>query len=142
MRKMRMQRTLSALLALGLTATLAAAQEPRSRDTFNWSGRVPAGRWIQVRNINGEIRVEPATGDQVQVTAVKTWRRGDPEDVRIEVKKVGPGDEDVIICALWSPEAYCDERGYHSPSSGRRNRRDNDVSVEFRRSEESRVGEE
>src|SRR3712207_2369100 len=100
-----MYKTILAFAALTVLAAPTAAQE-RSRDTFNWSGRVPAGRWIQVRNINGEIRIEPATGDQVKVTAVKTWRRGDPEDVRIEVKKVGPGDEDVMICALWSADAY------------------------------------
>jgi hypothetical protein len=125
-----MQRLLFALTALTVITTPALSQE-RSRDTFNWSGRVPPGRWVQLRNINGEIRVEPATGDQVQVTATKTWRRGNPEDVRITVNKFGPGEQDVIICALWSETAVCDESGYRDRGSGR-NRRDNDVSVEFR----------
>ncbi|MDQ3950506.1 MAG: hypothetical protein M3282_09170, partial [Gemmatimonadota bacterium] len=128
------QRTLWALTALTLATAAVGlpAQEPsRSRDTFNWAGQVPAGRWITVRNLNGEIRVEPATGNRVEVTAVKTWRRGDPADVRIEVKKYGPGEQDVLICALWSETAHCDEDGYRDRGSGR-NRRDNDVSVEFR----------
>jgi hypothetical protein len=120
------------LIALGLaTISTALPAQERSRTTWNWEGVVPAGRWITVRNLNGEIRVEPATGNRVEVIATKTWRRGDPADVRIEVKKYGPGDQDVVICALWNEGSYCDEEGYHGHSSGRRNR-DNDVSVDFR----------
>ncbi|MFN2563445.1 MAG: DUF4097 domain-containing protein [Gemmatimonadaceae bacterium] len=127
------QRLVFAIAALAALTTPALAQEPsRERDAFNWSGRVPPGRWIYVRNLNGEIRVEPTTGDQVQVTAVKTWRRGDPADVRIEVKKYGPGEQDVVICALWSEDSYCDESGYRHRSRSGSNRRDNDVNVEFR----------
>jgi hypothetical protein len=127
-----LRQTLFALPALLLLATSASSQErSRERDAFNWAGQIPAGRWITVRNLNGEIRVEPTTGNRVEVTATKSWRRGDPADVRIEVKKYGPGEEDVLICALWSEESYCDERGYRQRGSGR-SRRDNDVSVEFR----------
>lgn len=129
-----MMRSLIVATVLGLTTTsiaLPAQERSRERDAFRWAGQIPAGRWITVRNLNGEIRVEPATGNQVEVTATKSWRRGDPADVRIEVKKYGPGDQDVVICALWSEESYCDEGGYRHRNSGR-NRRDNDVSVEFR----------
>ena len=121
---------LFSLATLGLLASTTAAQERSSARDFQWAGRVPAGRWIYVRNLNGEIRVEPTAGDRVEVTAVKTWRRGDPADVRIEVTKYGPGDQDVLICALWNENTQCDESGYHSRGSGR-NRRDNDVSVAF-----------
>jgi len=65
----------------------------------------------------------------VEVVATKRWRRGNPEDVRIEVKRVGPNDGDVLICALWFEDSSCDERGYHNQSHG--DRHDNDVSVDF-----------
>ena len=123
--------TLLALAPLAILTAPAVSQERSRERDFQWSGQIPAGRWIYVRNLNGAIRVEPASGDRVEVTAVKSWRRGDPADVRVEVKKYGPGDQDVIICAFWSEEAYCDESGYRSRGSGR-SRRDNDVSVEFR----------
>ena len=126
-----MYKTVLTLTALALVATPAGSQERSSERDFQWTGQVPAGRWIYVRNLNGDIRVEPTTGDRVEVTAVKSWRRGDPADVRIEVKKYGPGEQDVLICALWSEEAHCDESGYRHRGSGR-NRRDNDVSVSFR----------
>src|SRR5688500_18464737 len=127
-----MRRTLLAVAALAAAAPIAAAQS-RSSNDFSWEGRIPAGRWLYVRNLNGAIRVERATGDKAEVTAVKRWRRGNPEDVRIEVEKVGSGDSDVIICAFWSENASCDEDGYRSRGNDNwRGRNDNnDTSVEF-----------
>src|SRR5262249_40596765 len=92
-----------------------------------------AGRTIRVRNLNGPITVGAASGDNVEVTAVKRWRRGDPSVVRIETKKYGPGEESVVICALWGDDSYCDEHGYESHGNDRRDPRlrNNDVSVEF-----------
>jgi len=93
---------------------------------------VPNGRWIYLRNVNGEVRVERGTGDRVQVTATKRWRRGDPNDVRITTEKAGDG-ESVVVCALYNENTSCDEDGYHG--SGRRGSHwgndDNDVSVDF-----------
>ena len=62
--------------------TLPAIGQTRQTDNFNWSGRVQAGRWIRVRNLNGSITVGQANGDNVEVTATKRWRRGDPNAVR------------------------------------------------------------
>ena len=117
-------------IALVLAALIARPAEAQRRsDTFNWEGRVPSGRWIYLRNVNGEVRVERGTGDRVQVTATKHWRRGNPDDVRITTEKAGDG-ESVVVCALYDDRARCDEDGYHS--SGHWNGdRDNDVSVEF-----------
>jgi DUF4097 and DUF4098 domain-containing protein YvlB len=79
--------------------------------------------------MNGAILVEPSTSDRVEVRARKrAGRRGDPEDVRIEVQKVGAGDGDVLICALWNEDAECTETSYRSNSSGWRR---NDTEVEF-----------
>ena len=126
----RVRLALSALLA---PAVVAGAQERRTEpNSFQWEGRVPAGRWVYLRNLNGEVRVEPGAGDRVEVRATKRWRRGDPEDVKIEATR-GRDGESVVVCALWHEEARCDEDGY---AGGRR--RDgwsssdrNDVSVEF-----------
>src|SRR5437588_11740371 len=104
---------LSTLVALSLLAPRSAVQA-QGKD-FNWDGRIQAGRWLYVRNLNGSVRVERASGDRAEVTAVKRWRRGNPEEVRVEVKKSGAGDGDVIICAFWNDRATCDEEGYHSP---------------------------
>jgi hypothetical protein len=117
------------LLALATLAPTAAAdaQEQRvDRAAFTWSGDIPAGSWIEVRNLNGPIHVSAASGRATEVSASKSWRRGDPKDVRFEVTKLGGGG--VLVCALWG-ESSCDEQGYHSEDHGWR--RGNDVEVEF-----------
>src|SRR5579862_8770810 len=98
-----MRRKISTLaLVLGVavpmlsTNATAWAQTRRSRDAerrdssdkpFSCSGTVRQGRWVYVRNLNGQVRVEQGTGDKVEITAVKHWRRGDPEDVKISVRQ-------------------------------------------------------
>jgi hypothetical protein len=127
-----MRRIEIAALALTLAASAAHAQQGSTERDFSWDGRIPTGRWLYVRNLNGSIRVERATGDRAEVTAVKRWRRGDPEDVRIEARRLGGDDGDAIICAFWTENASCDEDGYRSRGDNWRGRNDhNDTSVEF-----------
>lgn len=116
-----------AAAAVGLPSRLVAQQT--SRPDFTWQGTVAPDGWLRVRNVNGQMRVEAASGSQIEVVGTKRWRRGNPEDVRIEMKRVGPRDGDVLICALWFESSTCDEKGYRSNSRGRNN--DNDVSVDF-----------
>lgn len=121
--------TLAPLLALTLAASEADAQR-RTQTDFEWQGTIASGRRLYVRNLNGSIDVERATGDRAEITAVKRWRRGDPADVKVELRKVGAGDQDVIVCAIWTENTECDEDGY-DVRNDRGWRRGNDVSVEF-----------
>ena len=117
---------LAAALVLGATPALAQRQTDKS---FTWEGRIPDGKWLILHDINGAIHVEGTTGDKVEVTATKSWRRGDPDDVRITVAKFGAASDNVVICALWNEGATCDEHGYRSERHS--SNRNNDVSVEF-----------
>jgi hypothetical protein len=119
-------------LALITTIALPAAGQARQGDNFSWSGKIPAGRWIRIRNLNGGITVGPASGDNVEVTATKRWRRGDPSVVHFDVQKFGPGNESVVICALWGDRASCDDRHYESHGDRNSRNNNNDVNVEFR----------
>lgn len=96
-------------------------------DAFTWSGTIPSGRRIMIKNINGAIEVERSTSGRVEVRAEKRWRRGNPADVRIEQKKIG---DDVLVCALFSEGSQCDESGIHTDRRTKWNER-NDVSVRF-----------
>ncbi len=126
-----MTRVLAPLGALALVATLAAGAAAQQQiaestdDTFHWAGRIPAGAWIHVENLNGSIDVDSSTDAETDVRAEKSWRRGDPKDVRIVVMREG---DDITVCALWHDDDSCDERGRHS--HGDHNDR-NDVSVHF-----------
>ncbi|HEY2377014.1 MAG TPA: hypothetical protein VGH98_13635 [Gemmatimonadaceae bacterium] len=123
-----MRRSVLALLSVSVIgAAPLSGQRQTEQNAFTWSGRIPAGHWIRVRNLNGEINVTSSNSDRVEVTATKQWRRSDPQSVRIEVRKYGGNDEDVVICAIWNDRTDCDERGSDS-----HNVRNNDVSVQFR----------
>jgi len=128
---MRSPRLNTAVVALALAAVAAPALAQgaqTARDAFTWEGRIAPGRWLHLKNMNGSITVEGTSGDRVEVRATKHWRRGDPEDVRIEVRRVGRDTSDVLICALWYENSSCSEDGYRSNNSGWRH---NDTEVEF-----------
>ncbi len=114
-------------LALLTVATLAQAQD------FTWTGPVASGKTLTIKNIVGDVTVEPATGRDVRVTAVKReGRRGDPEDV--EIRRVEDGDG-VTICVVYpqsDADDGCDFRG-RVRRGDRRNRHwdDNDTRVDF-----------
>ncbi len=117
------------LAIVGHAAPARTAGAQQSSDRFTWEGRIPEGRWIRIRNVNGEITVTQGSGDKVQVTATKHWRRGNPDEVHFDTQQTGPGRQDVLICALWGDRTSCDEddEDHHSHRS-----RNNDTSVEFR----------
>lgn len=125
-----MSRRFAPVLFLILAACSSEAQE---HSTWRWSGQLGAGRTIIIRNLNGAIRLEPATGNTVEVVAEKEWNRGDPDRVRVEARLTEGGAGDLLVCALWGADARCDERGYsHGTARGAsRSWRDGDVSVRF-----------
>ena len=128
----------SLVVACGLwpVASITVSAQERATDReFRWDGALASGRWVYVRNLNGSVKVERATGAQLEVTAVKRWRRGDPADARVEVTRVGGGDGDVLVCGLWRDVTEeCDEQGYRTRDR-RRSRwdrdNDDDVSIEL-----------
>jgi hypothetical protein len=126
---MRTLHLLAASAAIALAVPAANAQE--RDDSFKWTGGIEAGRTVYVRNLNGAVRVETATGATAEVRAVKQWRRGDPKDVKITAEKTARGD--ILVCAIWEGrKTRCDEDGYSSSGDDSWfGRRDNDVSVEF-----------
>ncbi len=124
-----MIRFLSASFILALAAPALIAQERQGQD-FRWEGAVASGKWVKLQNINGDVEVMPASGNRVEITAIKRNRRGDTDNVRIEVKRYGTNEENVFVCAIWG-EATCDENGYHSPKRRNRDHDEGDTEVEF-----------
>ena len=84
---------LAALLISAAAFVLAADAPP-----FEWRGAIASGNSLEVKGINGEIRVEPSTGAGLQVSARITARRSDPNQVRVEVV---PRGGDIRICAVY-----------------------------------------
>ncbi len=116
-----------------LAAFLAAAparSQGADQNVTHWAWKVPAGAWINVRNLNGRIVVHGGTGDSVTVTATKRTRRGDPSFVRYDVQRYGDGARNVLVCALWGPDASCSPSSYESRGDNK-GRRGNEVRVDF-----------
>jgi hypothetical protein len=98
------------LLPILAIASLAAIASPINRTNLKtqgivqeetrWHGWIPGGQMVEVNNIYGNVRAEPASGDEIEVVATK---RGlsDPAQVTIEVVEHKGG---VTICAVY-PEA-------------------------------------
>jgi len=105
----------------------APAAASAVQQDFRWTGRIDAGKTLEIRGINGAIRVERATGAEAEVVAQKTARRSDPADVEITVV---PHDGGVTLCAVYPPvdgkENECRPGG-----GGHNNTHDNDVKVEW-----------
>jgi hypothetical protein len=118
-----------AALVLTLAPAVLGAQSRQSERAFTLNERVPAGQWLRIRNVIGEVHVRAGSGDRVEVVGTKSWRRGDPSVVRIETKKSSDGS--ILVCAFWNENATCDEHGYRSRGEGRGHRNNNDVSVDF-----------
>jgi hypothetical protein len=112
----------------------AGARRARADTTtdFHWSGHVDADRWVRIRDLSGSVHVERATGNDVQITGHKSWRYGDQDRVRFVLERTGPGEGDVLVCALWNDDSHCDEHGYdsHSHHHGWHDS-DDDVKVDF-----------
>lgn len=120
---------LAGVVLAATPSTLAAQDRQVQRDAFTLSERVPAGSWLRVRNVNGAIRARASTSDRVEITATKSWRRGNPAAVRVEMTKGGDGS--ILVCAYWTENATCDENGYRSRNEGRNRNDNNDTSLEF-----------
>jgi DUF4097 and DUF4098 domain-containing protein YvlB len=109
---------------------------------FRWTGTVQRGKAIEIKGVNGNVRAELASGNDVEVVATKHARRGDVNSVSVQVVQE---DGNVTVCAVY-PEPVRDYRRNRSGSrsnrndgpnecrpgsAGRMNVNDNDVSVDF-----------
>jgi hypothetical protein len=95
---------------------------------FRWQGRIAPGNAIEIKGVNGEVRAEPSSGNEVEVVAEKHGRRSDPAGVRVQVVEHAGG---VTICAVY-PDAVPGKHNECKPGSGgNMNVRNNDVSVDF-----------
>jgi len=108
-------------LALIIAAAVAAAPLAAQTDdgtTFRWSGKVSAGRFIRLHNMNGDIRVERGeAGSKVEVVAERRVDKGDPKLVTFALRMREDGD--VVVCALWGKDMRCTDDGSRgSYSSG------------------------
>lgn len=96
-------------------------------DEFTWTGSVDLGDVVEVKGVNGPVIAEMASGNRVEVRAVKQARRSDPSEVRIEVIEHAGG---VTLCAVY-PSRGSRKNECAPGDAGRMNVRNNDVEITF-----------
>lgn len=120
--------SLAALAVSGLALAAPLTAQTPTPD-FRWTGRVATGKTLEVKGVNGWIRATAASGNQIEVTAVKRAQRSDPEEVKVEVLEHGGG---VTICAVYpTPSRSRHENSCGAGDDGHMNTEDNDVKVDF-----------
>jgi DUF4097 and DUF4098 domain-containing protein YvlB len=112
----------AAAAALALLPGVATGQD------FNWRGSLAPGQAIEIKGVNGDIRAEPAGGNQVEVVADKSARRDNPDSVKIEVVPHAGG---VTICAVYPSRQGAQPNQCAPGKGGRMNVQNNDVNVRF-----------
>jgi hypothetical protein len=100
------------IASAGLAAVLVAAPMGpgllAQSDTFQWSSRMAQGQVLEVKGIVGSIHTTLATGAEAEVVARKRGRRGDFDEVAIEVEETRDG---YVVCAVYGSwnhgEGHC-----------------------------------
>src|SRR3989449_9758376 len=114
---------------LTVSALAAGAIATASAQDFNWHGRIAAGKRLEVKGVNGDVRAVLASGAEAVVNARKHARRSDPDDVEI---KVVQSDEGVTICAVYPTPPRAREENSCEPGDRWHSSTDNnDVVVDF-----------
>jgi len=111
--------------AMLLPTTLLGAQElvGRNEKVFTLTEAIADGSTLRVFTPSGRLTVLPASGNRVEFKGEKDVRNADIEDIGFQVIRSNNG---LTICALFSEDDECTDRGVRSESrSGRwwRNRR-------------------
>jgi hypothetical protein len=102
-----------ALSSLALVATLlaaAACHTSHGDNTFTLRGVAAPGHSVKIRNLNGPIRVVASNGNEVEVTAVRSYRGFFPQRVHFVSSTT---DDAMIICAVWG-DGECTADEYRS----------------------------
>jgi hypothetical protein len=96
-------------LALIIPAALAGCNYGHpEQSTFTWNGPIDTGHWVHLRNMSGDILVEPTSAPEVRVTAIQSRHAGSAPARIIETGANG----DIVICTMYSGGGICSADGY------------------------------
>jgi hypothetical protein len=122
MRKILNPIVLIAAVVVGATAYTTAQTD------FEWTGQLAPGQSIEIRGVNGEIRASAARGGNIIVTAVKSARRSNAADVRVDTVSHAGG---VTVCAIYPAAAGQPANECKAGGGGYSNAGNNDTVVDF-----------
>ncbi len=106
----------------------ALSGAPPKAGDFRFQKTLTADTRLEIHDQNGPIGVEAATGDSLEVVAIKTGRAADLDRVKVIAREEGGA---IVICALWPGQDASTCRPGSAPS-GHDDDSDTKVRVEFR----------
>jgi hypothetical protein len=116
----------SVALLHGFSATDPSTLTPvtATADTsanFAWSGTMPAGGWLRIRNLAGSVEVRRSSGNTVDVRATPEptsdrwfWSGPPLQSVKFVTQRQG---SDVVVCAVSRDKPNCDANDFSSPDN-------------------------
>jgi hypothetical protein len=72
-----------------------------TREALRWTGKLPAGQTIRLRNVNGGLRVEAAAGETVEIVATESKPESEKAQVTVQVAQ---GKDGMAVCAIFPGE--------------------------------------
>lgn len=117
------------LLSLALCLNSLAVSPARAQDSagdFRWQGAVAAGKAVEIKGVNGEVRAELTSGNAVEVVAVKRAGSSDPDSVSVKLIEHAGG---ITVCAVYPQRDG--EPGKCEPGGRGMSAYKNDVKVDF-----------
>jgi putative adhesin len=97
------------VLTLACAPYLASAQN-RDGD-FHWERRLAGGQRVHARNINGDIKVTPASSGRVEITGIRRGSGRSSDGLTAQVTETSDG---IMVCVIRADsDDECDGKGYH-----------------------------
>ncbi|HKB11057.1 MAG TPA: DUF4097 family beta strand repeat-containing protein [Vicinamibacterales bacterium] len=119
---------LNALAAAAVAAGAVATVQLAAQTDFQWRGPLSSGQTLEIKNINGDVRAAASSSSDAVVTAVKTARRSNPAEVRIEAVPHAGG---VTICAVYPSADAAVPNRCEAGGESRSRTKNNDTTVRF-----------
>lgn len=102
------------------------ARDRRHAEPWLYTATLPAKATVWLRDMNGDITVEPAEGQTVEVRADRSFRHASADSVRLLTSVTDSG---LTVCAVWpSASTACGPDGRYTTEGMRHG---NDVAVSF-----------
>ena len=126
-------------LAFVIAAPVLGAQQQLGRDSdvWHWDGRVDAGRWMHVFNVNGSVDFAPSADNMVHLVAEKRSNGRELDDIHYEVVQAGGN---VTICAIWNNNSRCEDGGMEQFHNNGNNENHSSVRITVQVPRSVRVG--
>jgi hypothetical protein len=89
---------LSFFILLSSGDASAGRSKQVAREAFRWTGKLAPAQTLYLRDMNGDLEVQAAAGDQIEVVVTERKKANEKKSIEMKVQPVKDG---IMICALY-----------------------------------------